>query len=175
VTWAALAATAGFMALFAIHDRPLQPYGIVGYEFAWTPGRALEMFRAWGEAGRQVARESLWIDFGFMPAYALLGAGLTLSAARGAQSGWAQRLGMWAARLPFGAWALDAVENVALLRALGSPEQPPAAPLAVAGAAATVKFGLLAVCAVYMVGAWVGRLRRAQGTEGPRGNKGSQA
>jgi hypothetical protein len=153
----------GFVAVFAVHDRPLQPYGIVGYEFAWTPARALEMFRAWGEPGRQVARESLWIDFGFMPAYALLAAGLALNAARQAESGRARRLGRWAAALPFGAWALDALENVMLLRVLGSPAQPPAAPLAVAGAAATVKFGLLAVCAAYVVGACWQRMKAASG------------
>jgi hypothetical protein len=94
-----------------------------------------------------------------MPAYALLGAGLALSVARGVESGWVRRWGMWAAALPFGAWALDATENVMLLRALGSPDQPPAAPLVVAGAAATLKFALLAVCAAYGVGAWLGRRR----------------
>jgi hypothetical protein len=156
----ALAATVAFVAVFAIHDRPLQPYGIVGYEFAWTPARAREMFQVWGEAGRQVARESLWIDFGFMPAYALLFGGLALNAARRAESAWARRLGTWAAGLPFGAWALDGLENVMLLRALASPQAPPAGALAVAGAAAAVKFGLLAACAVYMLGVWCQQWQR---------------
>jgi hypothetical protein len=169
VSWLSLFGTMGFMVAFNVIHRPMAPYNILDYEFAWTPERAAEMFAAWGEAGQQAARTSLVIDFGFMPAYALLLASLALNEARLARAAWARRLstplrvqaagrlGWWPVALPFGAWLLDAIENLALMRALAQAAQPPAAPLAVAGTAATVKFALLAACALYIVGAWAVR------------------
>jgi hypothetical protein len=164
VSWLSLFGTMGFMVAFNVIHRPMAPYNILDYEFAWTPERAAEMFAAWGEAGQRAARTSLVVDFGFMPAYALLLACLALNEARLARRlstplrvQAAGRLGWWPAALPFGAWVLDAIENLALMRALAQAAQPPAAPLAVAGTAATVKFALLAVCTVYIVGAWAAR------------------
>jgi hypothetical protein len=162
LTGIALLGTLAIFIYFRIHDRPLSPYTIVSYEFAWTPERAARMFAVWGEAGMRAARESLWIDFLFMPAYALLFAGLALAEARAARAAWARRVGKWPVALPFGAWLLDAIENVALLQVLsssGAGGQPAALPLAVAGTAAALKFGLLALCTVYIVGAWLARLR----------------
>jgi hypothetical protein len=129
LTGAALLVTAVFVVIFGIHDRPLRPAGIVGYELAYTPQNALRLFEAWGAAGQLAARESLWIDFLFMPAYALLFAGLALGEARLARAGWVRRLGAWPAALPLAAWLFDFVENVALLRALDTPTAPPAGPL----------------------------------------------
>ena len=40
--------------------------GIVDFEFVGSAERAAEMLAEWGEDGRDYARWSLWIDFGFM-------------------------------------------------------------------------------------------------------------
>jgi hypothetical protein len=140
----------GFSFFFQVHDRPLQPYTIVDLEFAWTPGRVAPMLAAWGLAGAQTARESLWIDFGFIPAYALFVAGGTLLAARAAKERW-QTFGLWLALAPFFAGALDAIENACLLSALSSTGSPDMQ-LLVAGLAASIKFVIvLFLCPAYVL------------------------
>jgi hypothetical protein len=104
-----------------------------------------------------VAREALWLDFAYMPAYALLAAGLVVLQARRSR-GAAQRLGLRLAAAPFAAWLLDVVENVALLRVLGAPAAPPPALLVVAGLSASLKFLLLLACGLYVIFALVMRL-----------------
>lgn len=159
LTGAALLGALIIFVLFTFHDRPLAPDTIVSYELAWTSAGAARLFAAWGEAGRQVARESLWIDLVFMPAYAFFFAGLALTEARLARAPWARRLGARPAALPLGAWLCDVVENLALLRVLANTTQPDARLLAVAGVAATLKFALLGLCIVYIVGAVLARRR----------------
>ena len=149
-TLAGLLPTLGFLIFFHVHDRPLRPYTIIDFELAWTPERAGPMLAAWGESGRRTARESLWVDFAFMPAYALLFAGGTLLAARSA-AGRGHALGFRLAAAPVVAALLDVVENVSLLRVLGAAGNPPAAALTIAGAAAAVKFALLGVCLLYIL------------------------
>lgn len=156
ITLLALPATVAFFVFFRFHDRPLQPYTIVDYELAWTPARAEQMLGAWGEPVQRVVREALYIDFGFMPAYALFFSGLTLMLAR-ASLGRMQTLGLWLALGPFAAWVCDAIENFALLAALNSPTS---ALLTLAGLCATVKFSLLLLCLLYWpVALVVNRLR----------------
>jgi hypothetical protein len=150
VTALAFLFTAAIFFIFRVHDRPLQPYGIVAFELAWTPPKAEEIMSAWGKAGIRVARESLWIDFGYLPAYAFLFAGLTLMAARAA-TGWRQTLGFALALAPFVSAASDAIENFALLSVLQSPGNPSALALSVAGVSATIKFSLLLLCLLYML------------------------
>ena len=155
VTWTAFFATAIIVVIFAVHDRPMGANGIVAFELAFTPAQANLLFAVWGPEGIQAAREALWIDFLFMPTYAFWLGGMALGQWRRARAGWARRLGLWAAALPFAAWALDFVENVALLNVLRDTFHPSAAALTVAGWAASVKFGLILACAVYVVAAWV--------------------
>jgi hypothetical protein len=162
LTLTAVAATAGVWYILGMINRNLAPYTIIDLEFARTTQRLSEMTMAWGEAGNSAAALSLWVDFAFMPAYALLFAGLTLLAARAVSGAW-RTLGLWLTLAPFVAWAFDALENVMLLNAL-----PPAAPtnagLTVAAVAAAIKFGLLLIGAVYVlaVGGLAG-LRRLTG------------
>ena len=138
-------------------DRQLAPYGIVPFEFAFTPARAREMISAWGQAGSRAARQSLLVDFGFMPAYAIVFAGLTLSAARAAKERW-QTLGLGLTLAPFGAWLFDAIENGALLSTLSDSSL--AVVVALAGVSAAVKFSLLLLCLAYMLGVLVVSLIR---------------
>ena len=52
--------------------------GIVPFELTGSQDRADEILAEWGEEGQDAARESLWIDFGFLIAY---GTFLTLALA----------------------------------------------------------------------------------------------
>jgi hypothetical protein len=151
ITLLALSIMVGFYFFLQVHDRPLQPYTIVDFELAWTPGRAAQLLAAWGPAGAQTARESLWVDFGFIPPYALFFAGATLLAARTARGRW-QTIGLWLTLGPFVAGALDAAENLCLLNVLSSAA-PSAVVLLVAGLAAAIKLLIvLVLCPVYVLG-----------------------
>lgn len=146
---AALAATSAFEYLFSLLNRPLAPRTIVDFEFAWNAARAAEMTGAWGEAGNAAARASLWLDFGFIPVYALLFASVTLFAARASTGRW-QTLGLWLTLAPFAAGLFDAVENASLLSLL-PPSAPADTPALLAGVCASLKFGLLLVCLAYIL------------------------
>lgn len=150
VTAVAFLCTAAIFFVFRVHDRSLRPYDIIAFELAWTPQKAEAMMGAWGEGGRQTARESLFIDFGYMPAYSFLFAGLTLMAAR-AVTARLRALGFALTCAPFVSAACDAIENFALLAVLQSPGSPSALALTVAGVSATIKFALLLLCLLYMV------------------------
>jgi hypothetical protein len=160
VTAVAFLFTAAIFFVFRVHDRPLRPYDIVAFELAWTPQKAETIMGVWGEAGSQTARESLFIDFGYLPAYSFFFAGLTLMAAR-ALSGWQQTLGFVLTFAPFMSAVSDATENFALLSVLRTPTNPSAFALTLAGVCATLKFSLLVLCLLYIVGAFI--YRRVRG------------
>ncbi len=156
LTLLALSLTVGLVFYLQVVDQKLAPYGIVAFEFAWTPARARAMFAVWGDPGRLAAHLSLVVDFAFMPAYAFLFAGLSLIAARAARGGW-QRLGFWLMAAPFAAWLFDSLENVALLYTLNAANGLPGLPLVLAGVSATLKFSLLVICLLYMVCVFIRR------------------
>ncbi len=125
--------------------------GMVPFELTGGQGRADEILGEWGEEGKDAARESLWIDFGFLLAY---GTFLTLALAavrdmsRG--RGWRRLAAVGGAIVSFGALgaACDAVENACLLLTLGGAGA--AFPL-LATVFATAKFVLLAVAIAYLL------------------------
>lgn len=166
LTLAAASAVAGFVYVFDLIHRPMAPSTILDLEFAWTPERLNAMTTAWGPAGDAAARQSLWVDYGFMPAYALLFAGPILLIARAASGRW-QTAGLALLWAPFAAWACDVVENVLLLSAL-PPAVAASGALLGAGLAAAVKFLLLAVSLGYVLGAGLGNVlpRRLRGAAG---------
>lgn len=157
VTAGAFIATVLLFGLFQVHDQPLRPHTIVSLEFAWTPAAMQAMVNDWGAAGNQAATESLWIDFLFMPAYATLFAALTLLEARWSTTPLLRTVGLWLTPLPFVAALLDVVENINLLIAMQTPTQPPAAALTLAGLCASLKFFLLLISLIYIMGAWAKR------------------
>ncbi|PTL76664.1 hypothetical protein [Vitiosangium sp. GDMCC 1.1324] len=129
-------------------DHELKPYTIVSYEFAGSTERATQMFSAWGEAGREAARESLRYDVPYLLVYPFLFFALTLLAARSAP-GKLALLGTWLAVAPFAAAVFDALEDLALWRALDQFQQPPGSLLQFAAIAAGVKFLLLGASGLY--------------------------
>jgi hypothetical protein len=130
--------------------------GIIDFEFVRTTGRAHQILSEWGGSGRSAARTSLWIDYGYLIAYALLLALACRAVADrfrlAGRETWA-RLGGPLAWAALGAGLFDAIENAALLRILsGHTDQPYPA---LASIAAGLKFALLAVAVVYAVGGWL--------------------
>lgn len=146
----------GFLFYFQLLNRDLAPYTIVDFELAWTAAKAQAMLTSWGEVGRAAARQSLIIDFAFMPTYALGMAALTLLAARSLTGRW-QALGLWLVLAPLAAWALDAVENVNLLALVDHTANPVASAVTSASWSATIKFLLLIACILYWLFALIAR------------------
>lgn len=133
--------------------------GIVPFELSGGQERADEILAEWGEDGQDAARESLWIDFGFLLAY---GAFLTLALAAvrdtARERGWRRLATIGAVVVYFGVLgaAFDAFENICLLLTLGDAGSvfPTLATLF-----AACKFLLLAIAIVYLVAGLAMRLR----------------
>jgi len=127
--------------------------GIVPFELTGGQHRADEIMAEWGADGKDAARESLWIDFGFLVAYGTF-LTLALRAARdaAAKRGWRRLEVLGAAAVWFGALAagFDALENACLLLTLGGAGA--AAPL-MATIFAAAKFLFLAGAIVYLLAA----------------------
>jgi hypothetical protein len=125
--------------------------GIVPFELTGGQDRADEILAEWGEEGQDAARESLWIDFGFLLAY---GAFLTLALAAtrdlSRRREWPRMASVGAAAASFGALAagFDALENVCLLLTLDGAGA--AFPL-LATIFAGCKFVLLAIAIAYIL------------------------
>ncbi|HWM64073.1 MAG TPA: hypothetical protein VNP96_08830 [Solirubrobacterales bacterium] len=133
--------------------------GIVPFELTGGQDRADEILAEWGEEGQDAARESLWIDFGFLLAY---GAFLTLALAAvrdlARDRGWRRLAAIGGVVVSFGALgaAFDALENACLLLTLDGAGA--AFPL-LATIFAACKFVLLTTAIVYLLAGLAMRLR----------------
>jgi hypothetical protein len=125
--------------------------GIVPFEVTGGQHRADEILAEWGDDGRDAARESLWIDFGFLVAYGTF-LTLALAAARdlARQRAWRRMAAIGGVVVSFGVLvaAFDALENICLLLTLDGAGA--AFPL-LATIFATCKFVLLATAIVYLL------------------------
>lgn len=142
--------------------------GIITFEVTGGSDRADEILAEWGEDGQGAARESLWIDFGFMLAY---GAFLTLAlmATRdlARARGWPRlaslgRVAVWLGALAAG---FDALENICLLLTI---DRAGSAFPVLATVFASCKFILLAAAITYLVAGLVMRFRSRGGAAADR-------
>jgi hypothetical protein len=124
--------------------------GIVPFELSGSQDRADEILAEWGEEGRDAARESLWIDFGFLLAYGTL-LTLALAATRDVarRRSWARLAAIGGVAVFFGALgaAFDALENICLLLTLDG-----------AGAAFPLLATIFAACKFALLAAAIGYL-----------------
>ena len=158
--WITGLATLGLLVVLGAVDARLRDTGgpgVLPFEFEFTSENARDTLARWGDDGRSDAQLSLALDFAFLVAY---GAFLSLAATALCDAlGW-QR---WAfmAMLPLAAAVCDAIENVALLLAIGQDGDQPW-PL-LGGAFASAKFALLIPALLFVLGgfvAWLVRGRR---------------
>lgn len=133
--------------------------GIVPFEVTGGQHRADEILAEWGEDGQDAARESLWIDFGFLLAYGtFLTLALTATRDLARQRDWRRLAAIGGVVVSFGALgaAFDALENICLL--LTIDEAGAAFPL-LATIFATCKFVLLAAAIAYLLAGLAMRTR----------------
>jgi hypothetical protein len=142
--------------------------GIVPFELTGGEDRAEEIMAEWGEKGQDAARESLWIDFGYLLAYgAFLTLALVATRDLARDRGWRRMAMIGGVVVTFGALGagFDALENICLLLTLDGAGA--AFPL-LATIFASCKFLLLAVAIAYLLAGLAMRLRsRAAATETP--------
>lgn len=133
--------------------------GIVPFELTGGQDRADEILAEWGEDGQAAARESLWIDFGFLLAYGIF-LTLALAATRdlARMRGWRRLARIGGIVVSFGALgaAFDALENICLLLTLDAAGA--AFPL-LATIFAACKFLLLTAAIAYLLAGLVMRWR----------------
>jgi hypothetical protein len=133
--------------------------GIIAFELTGGENRAEEVLAEWGSEGRDAARESLWIDFGFLLAYgAFLSLALAATRDLARERHWRRLTAIGGIVVSFGALGagFDALENICLLLALDGAGA--AFPL-LATVFATCKFVLLAAAISYLLAGLVTRLR----------------
>lgn len=148
-------------ALMMFVDVPLQneasPNGIVSFELAGTPQRALRMLLEWkSRDALGYANLSLIVDFVYLLIYGLFFASLAVwLGSRMQETVWSARAA-WAA---FCAAAFDVLENGVLLYQLNRFTSPSPFPQ-LAAAFAGLKFALLIASALYSAVGGVALLRR---------------
>lgn len=162
------AATVVLWVVLVVIDQRLRATGgpsIIGLELAGSEARAAEILAEWGDHGRDLARASLWIDFGFMLGY---GAFFALAALTLRDFARRQRLRSLAALGAAAAWCaggavlFDAVEDVVWLLVLdgrGGSFGP-----RFATACAIAKFALITLAIAYAVWGGLSFLRHRRGT-----------
>jgi hypothetical protein len=143
---AATVAYVGYSALMLRLDNRMRAAGgpgIVPFELAGTAAKAEAIMARWGETGQRAARQSMWLDFGYMSSYGIL-LGLLIDRRR-------RRRGhpTWLPAVAAGAVAGDAVEGVALLRVLDRRDV--AVNARRAQLAASIKFAIIAVALGYSI------------------------
>ncbi|HMC49707.1 MAG TPA: hypothetical protein VKH20_03610 [Solirubrobacterales bacterium] len=155
------ATVAFWVVLFAIDQQLTNTGGpsILGLEFAGSAGQVDQIASEWGSHGVNLARLSLWLDFGFMVSYGTFFALVGLATRDLARSRELRLLSVAGLAVPYfavGAAIFDACENSIWLLALGG-RATGLAPIATGCAVA--KFALITVAEVYAVCGLVAWLR----------------
>lgn len=122
------------------------PYGVMELEFAWTVDKVDVIFTAWKQANSNLISQELFvilIDYGFLIAYSIFFASITLLISRKIISGRIQLIGFYMTFLPFIAAVFDAIENINMIFMLSAPSNFPSFSPLLASIFALLKFSLL--------------------------------
>lgn len=131
--------------------------GIVSFEVEFTSDNARDTLEQWGDAGRDDAKLSLWLDYLFLIAY---GAFFSLAARALVEAlGW--RRWSFMAWLPIVGAVADAIENANLLMTIGQDGDQPW-PL-LGGLFASIKFLFLTPSQLFVLVGFVVWLVRRRG------------
>ncbi|MFW9899054.1 MAG: hypothetical protein ACFFDO_07325 [Candidatus Thorarchaeota archaeon] len=119
-------------------------YGVMEFEFAWTPEMIRKIFNAWGSAGKKKEATAICWDFLYIPSYGLFIAGCILLVARKLE-GKLHNYGLYITITPFIAGIFDIIENISLLLMLGNDATIDMGFPFIASLCALIKFSLLFV------------------------------
>lgn len=151
ITWiAAVAAAVLLVLLWALAGASGGGMSVIGLQLAFTPENFLAVVEGWGAAGVAQFQQTIWLDYLFPVAYAVLLASLLA------------RLTAWPDRppdrarlilfaLPFVAALCDYLENALHLILLSDPPVFPAGTVLLASVVAAIKWVLIGLSAVVIV------------------------
>ncbi len=137
-------------------DNPTAPLGIVSHQFAWTTVKAQSILESWRGSPSLFAALGLGLDYLFIPSYAFtLALGALLAAGRHLNIAvWLRKLGIYATYGIFIGAVFDALENILQARQLMNGVVT--APVTFfTGVCASLKFGLMGLCILYMLFGWL--------------------
>ncbi|UCG90019.1 MAG: hypothetical protein JSU57_06030 [Candidatus Heimdallarchaeota archaeon] len=131
--------------------KAVSPYGVMELEFAWTAEKINQIFNTWTDDLVAQELNVTLVDFGFLVAYSIFLASVTLLISRKLLSGQIQLIGLYMTLIPFVAALFDALENFNLILMLSSPTNfPPFSPL-LASIFASLKFGLIIIVVIFWI------------------------
>jgi uncharacterized integral membrane protein len=136
--------------IFIPIEAAVTTYGILDYEFAWTPSRAKTILSIWGNDGINSQVTAIYWDFFFIVGYVSLAFGLIVITLRKSESK-IQTIGTYISLTPFLTGFLDVAENIFLLLMSNNPTSVPDSYPLLASLSATLKFGFLFIGILYFV------------------------
>jgi hypothetical protein len=125
-------------------------YGILDFEFTWTPDRAENILAVWGSQGIFQETLAIYWDFLFIVGYVSLAFGLILLVLRRSKNK-LQRIGLFMTTIPFLTGIFDIIENINLLIMLSNPTSILSINPLIASISALLKFGFLFAAIIYFV------------------------
>ena len=123
-------------------------YGVLEFEFAWTPEGINAIFTAWGADGKAKEAFVTYLDFPYLICYALFISGLIILVARSLE-GKVQTIGLYMALTPIIAAIFDVVENINLLLMLTDESYIIMGSSLMASLFATIKFAFLYIGIIF--------------------------
>jgi hypothetical protein len=139
-----------YLLIFIPIEAAVPTYGILDFEFAWTPDQVLTIFSAWGPDGIRIQTLAIYWDFLYIVGYVSLALGLILIVLRRSE-GKLQTIGLYFTLLPFLTGIFDIVENINLLLMLNNPISLSTINSLTASMSALIKFGCLLAAIIYFV------------------------
>jgi len=125
-------------------------YGVLDFEFAWTGDIIRRIFNAWGETGIKNEAFATFLDFFYIPSYALFMTGCILIITRKLE-GKFQSVGLYVSIFPFIAGIFDIIENINLLLMIYQPQFIDLGSPLVASICATIKFIFLILSIIFFI------------------------
>ncbi|MHA2246214.1 MAG: hypothetical protein ACXADY_14715 [Candidatus Hodarchaeales archaeon] len=129
-------------------------YGVMELEFAWTVEQINQIFGTWTDDLIVQEFNVTLVDYGFLVAYSIFLACMTLLITRKLLSGQIQLVGLYMTLIPFVAALFDAIENLNLILMLSSPTDFPTFSPFLASIFASFKFGLIIIVVVFWIGSF---------------------
>jgi len=120
--------------------------GILDLEFANSPAKLMEVLSAWD---LNTAKQNIWLDFLFIPAYILFFALFTSHCAAKWQGPFLNKIGALLVRAAFAAGIFDIAENLLMLQSIAGNYTPNS--LWLTYYCASIKFGIILFIVIYLV------------------------
>ena len=143
-----------YILVFIPIEASISTYGILDYEFSWTPERAELILSVWGVVGINKQMLAIYWDFLYIVGYVSLALGLILMVLRRSESTM-QTIGLYFTLTPFLTGIFDIIENINLLIMLSDPTSISIINPLTASVCALIKFSFLFAAIGYFVSALI--------------------